>query len=414
MGKSEAPRGGICDRHDHFGDFLVDNQVGPDLRLAMRVLIAPQEFKGTLTALEATEAIAAGLREQVPSWEIDALPMADGGPGSGDVLAAAGGGERQRSRVNDPLLREVEAEWIVLKTGAAVIECAAASGLWRLAEAELDPRRASSYGTGQLIAAALERGCRSILVGLGGSATNDAGAGLAQALGFQLLDRGGRNLPPGGAALIDLGHIDTAGKNPVIVASRISAAIDVTNPLCGPQGATAMFGPQKGADEAAVAELDAALDHFADIIGRDLGTEVRDVAGAGAAGGLGAGLIAFLGAELKPGAALIGEAVGLEERVRAADLILTGEGRLDGQTAFGKTTLHVAQLGRSAGKPVVCLTGSLGPGSEKVTGEFAAVESLSDFSEGTPLREEAAEKLARAAGKVVSSFEFRGGFFIPG
>ena len=380
----------------------------------MRVLIAPQEFKGTLTALEAAEAMAAGLREQVPAWHIDLLPMADGGPGSGAALLAAGGGQRRWARVHDPLFRDVEAEWILLNTGLAVIESAAASGLWRLKESELDPRRASSHGTGQLIAAALDEGCRSVLVGLGGSATNDAGAGLAQALGFQLVDRKGQSLAPGGATLSELDRIETAGKNPLLEATQVSAAIDVRSPLCGPEGASAIFGPQKGADAAAVAELDSALEHFANIIRRDLGVEVRDVAGAGAAGGMGAGLIAFLGAELKPGAALIGEAVGLEDRVRAADLVLTGEGRLDGQTAFGKTTLHVAQLGRVAGKPVVCLTGALGPGSEAVTREFAAVESLSDSAAGSPSRAETAEKLAKAAGKIASNFELGSGFFILG
>ena len=376
--------------------------MGLDLRLVMRILIAPQEFKGTLTALEATEAMAAGLRDQVPDWDIDLLPMADGGPGSGDALLSAGAGQRRRAYVQDPLFREVEAQWILLNTGLAVVECAAASGLWRLKESELDPRRASSHGTGQLIVAALEEGCRSVLVGLGGSATNDAGAGLAQALGFQLLDRDGKSLSPGGVALSKLDHIETASRNPRIDAAQVSGAIDVTNPLCGPEGASTIFGPQKGADATAVAELDSALEHFACILRRDLGVEVRDVAGAGAAGGMGAGLIAFLGAELKPGPALIGEAAGLRDRVRAADLILTGEGRLDGQTAFGKTTLHVAQLGREAGKPVVCLVGALGTGSETVIGEFAAVESLDGA--GNRSRTQAAQALGKAAGKIVSRF----------
>ena len=371
----------------------------------MRVLIAPQEFKGTLTALEAAESMAAGWTDVAPSWQVDILPMADGGPGSGDALLAAADGERRSHLVLDPLLREIDAEWIVLKTGLAVIECASASGLWRLHETELDPRRATSFGTGQLIAAALDSGCRSLLIGLGGSATNDGGAGLAQALGFRLLDGHGRSLAAGGTALADLDHIEAANRHHLLDVAEINAAIDVVNPLCGPNGASVTFGPQKGADPAAIAELDLALEHFAAVIRRDLNVDVTDEPGAGAAGGLGAGVMAFLGAKLKPGAALIGDAVGLSERIRAADLILTGEGRLDGQTAFGKTTLHVAQLGHAAGKPVICIAGTLGPGSERAAAAFAKVVILANAGGRVPSKINAARDLAGAARKVVSSFD---------
>lgn len=361
------------------------------------VLVAPQELKGTLTAVEAAEAIAAGVRRALPRAGLDLLPMADGGPGTTDALLAALGGERLDADVHDPLMRPLRVYWGRLSTGAAVVECAAASGLLRLAPWELDPRRASSYGTGELIARALEAGCREVIVGLGGSATNDGGAGLAQALGFRLLDANGRDLPAGGAALGRLERIDAMGALPALRQARFWGATDVTNPLCGPRGASAVYGPQKGADEAAVAELDAALAHLAEVIRRDLGVDVADRPGAGAAGGLGAGLIAFLGAELRSGAHVVGEAAGIEARVRRATLVITGEGRLDGQTAFGKTTHYVASLAAAAGRPVICLAGSLGPGHEQVRALFSRVEVLSDGSLPLPGREEAARQVAAAA-----------------
>jgi glycerate kinase len=350
----------------------------------LRVLIAPQEFKGTLSASEAADAIARGLRSVQSDWQLEQAPMADGGPGTVEALISGRGGELRRVQAHDPLMRPVEATWGLLENGTGVVECAAASGLWRLRPDELDPRRASSYGTGELIGAALDAGCRELIVGLGGSATNDGGAGMARALGFRLLDVEGRELPPGGAALSRLAGIEAPARYSPFESLRVSGyghdirvfgATDVTNPLCGPQGASAVYGPQKGADPDAIRGLDAALDHFAAVLRRDLGADVRDVPGAGAAGGLGAGLLAFLGAELQPGAAVVASALGLEERVRAANVIITGEGRLDGQTAFGKAPQYVAQTARTAVKPVLCLAGSLGPGYETVVGQFDVVES---------------------------------------
>jgi glycerate kinase len=261
-----------------------------------------------------------------------------------------------------------------------VVECASASGLWRLRPDELDPRAASTRGTGELIRVALDAGCRDLIVGLGGSATNDGGAGLAQALGFHLLDAAGNQLPPGGAALSRLSRIDATDAHPAIAGALVRGATDVTNPLCGPNGAAAVYGPQKGADPAAVAELDAALAHFAAIVRRDLGVDVAQRPGAGAAGGLGAGLIAFLGAELRSGAEVVAEAAGLVARIRQADVVVTGEGRLDGQTAFGKAPQYVARLARAAGKPVVCVAGSLGPGHETLRPLFNVIEAASSDS----------------------------------
>ena len=258
----------------------------------LRVLVAPQEFKGTLTAVEAAAAIKRGLSAAFPSWRFDLLPMADGGPGTTDALLAALGGQTRVAAALDPWQRPVDATWGLLPGNRAVVECAAASGLLRLRVDELTPdgvRRASSFGTGQLIAAALDAGVEELIVGLGGSATNDGGAGMAQALGFALLDASGRVLPPGGAALRELARIDVSGAHPRLRSVRVLGATDVTNPLCGPEGATAIYGPQKGADTAEIAELDAALAHFAAVIHRDLGIDVRGAPGCRRRGRAGSG-----------------------------------------------------------------------------------------------------------------------------
>jgi len=326
----------------------------------VRILIAPQEFKGSLSARQAAAAIAEGIRLAWPEAKVDLLPMADGGPGTVEALVAARGGRCLEASVADPLGRSVTAVWGLLADGTtAVIEMAAASGLVLLRPEERDPRTASTYGTGQLIRAALDSGCRRIIVGVGGSATNDGGAGVAQALGAGLLDGRGDELPRGGAALAGLRRIDVSGLDPRLEGCRVLVAVDVTNPLCGPTGASAVYGPQKGATPEMVKELDAALAHYARIIERDLGVAVAELPGAGAAGGLAAGLVAFLGAELRPGFDLIAEAAGLTDRLAYADLVLTGEGRLDTQTAYGKTVVGVARLAKERGLPVIALAGEV-------------------------------------------------------
>jgi glycerate kinase len=295
-----------------------------------------------------------------------------------------------------------------------VIECAAASGLLRLGPHELNPRRASSYGTGDLVAAALEEGIDELIIGLGGSATNDGGAGMAQALGFRLLDGKGRDLEPGGAARARLDRIDASGAHAVLSKLRCTGATDVTNPLCGPTGASAVYGPQKGADAAAIAELDASLAHFATVVKRDLDIDVLDTPGSGAAGGLGAGIIAFLGATLRSGARVVGEAAGIEARIAASDLVITGEGRLDGQTAYGKTPQYVANLAQAAGKPAVCICGSLGDGYETSLPLFAAVETLGDGKGPLPSTEEATRQAAAASVRGVQTLIAGGLLPAPG
>jgi glycerate kinase len=377
----------------------------------LRVLVAPQEFKGTLTAVEAAEAIASGLRRAHPGWQFDLLPMADGGPGTTDSLLAALGGERHTAAASDPRRWPIGAAWGLLPGKRVIVECAAASGLLHLRPEDRTPamiRRASSYGTGQLILASLEYDIEELIVGLGGSATNDGGAGMAQALGFRLLDASGKNVLPGGAALSTLDRIDASAAHPLLTHIRCVGATDVTNPLCGPSGASAVYGPQKGADEAAIEELDAALAHFAAVIKRDLGVDVADRPGAGAAGGLGAGLIAFLGAELVSGAKVVAQAAGLEARVGQADLVITGEGRLDAQTAFGKAPQFVAQAAAAAGRPVLCLAGYFGEGYETSKPSFSEIEALSDGTGPLPSRDEAAEQLAAASERAVGRLLGRG------
>ena len=325
----------------------------------MRIVIAPQEFKGSLTAVQAAQAIADGLRRALPDAELALVPMADGGPGTVEAVVTAKGGRWQKTAVRGPLGAPMDAAWGIIDGDTAVIEMAAASGLVLVPESQRDPRIASTCGTGQTIAAALAAGCRRIIVGMGGSATNDGGAGVAQALGARLLDEDGQDLPPGGVALARLARIDVSGLDPRLRQARLFAATDVFNPLCGPQGASAVYGPQKGATPETVRELDAALAHYAAVIERDLGVRVLDVAGAGAAGGLGAGLVAFLRAEIVAGAKLVADAVGLEQRIAGSDLVIAGEGRLDAQTGFGKAPWEVARLARQARVPVIAIAGAV-------------------------------------------------------
>ena len=333
----------------------------------MRVVIAPDKFKGSLTALEAAEAMARGLSRVDPSAEIDRVPMADGGEGTVAALVAATGGSYRTVTITGPLGDPVVASFGLLGDGrTAVLEMASASGLWLVPPALRDPLRATTRGTGQLLLAALEAGARRVIVGIGGSATNDGGAGLGQALGFRLLDTHGRELEPGGGELDRLARIERTDQVAVLGSATIAVACDVTNPLCGPQGASAVYGPQKGATPEMVERLDRNLGHFADIVARDLDVAVRDIPGSGAAGGLGGGLVAFAGGRLEGGVNLVIEAVNLRERLHAADLCLTGEGALDGQSAFGKTAVGVARLAHSLRCPTLAIAGSIGPGAEAV------------------------------------------------
>ncbi|ASS97868.1 glycerate kinase [Geobacillus thermocatenulatus] len=333
----------------------------------MKVVIAPDSFKESLSALEVAEAVERGFRTVFPEAEYVKVPMADGGEGTVRSLVDATGGRIVETEVTGPLGEPVRAFFGLLGDGkTAVIEMAAASGLHLVPREQRNPLVTTTRGTGELILAALDAGATHLIIGIGGSATNDGGAGMVQALGGRLLDEDGCDIGPGGGALADLHAIDLSGLDPRLGGVRIDVACDVDNPLTGPNGASAIFGPQKGATPDMVAVLDRNLAHYADVIRRDLGKQVGDIPGAGAAGGLGAGLLAFLPAELKRGVDIVIETVQLAERVKGADLVITGEGRIDGQTVFGKTPIGVAKTAKRFGVPVIGIAGSLGDDSAAV------------------------------------------------
>jgi glycerate kinase len=331
----------------------------------VKIVVAPNAFKGSLTASQAAAAIARGVREVLPDAEIVEVPVADGGDGTVEALVAAKRGEYRLVEVQGPLGDPVPAQYGLIDSGrTGIVEMAAANGLTLIPPERRDPRKTSTYGFGQLLEAVRRDGVLEIIAGIGGSATNDAGAGMAQALGYHLLDATGQELERGGAALARLERIDSSGFDRRWLSVRVNVACDVTNPLTGPRGASAVYGPQKGADAQAVRELDAALARFATVVERDLGKRVADIPGAGAAGGTGAGLVAFLDASLVPGAPLVVEAAGFEEKLKGADFVITGEGQVDEQTAYGKAPGEVAKRAKAAGVPVYLIAGSKGQGWE--------------------------------------------------
>ncbi|ONM42471.1 glycerate kinase [Halopseudomonas pachastrellae] len=335
----------------------------------MKLVIAPDSFKESLSARAVAEAIAAGWARVYPDAELLLCPMADGGEGTVDALLSATDGKLQQTRVSGPLGDPVEAHWGLLPNAQAIIEMAEASGLHRVEPGRRDVLAASSHGTGELIRAALDAGVRRFVLGLGGSATNDGGAGLLAALGVRFLDREGQELPLGGAALARLSQIDLTGLDTRLAQVEVMVAADVDNPLCGPRGASAVFGPQKGASPEQVAQLDEALAHYADVMAATLGEDLRDLPGVGAAGGLGFAARAVLRAGFRPGVELVAELSGLAQAMQGADLVITGEGRLDGQSLHGKTPVGVARLARTAGVPVIALAGSLGEGYQRLYAE---------------------------------------------
>ena len=334
----------------------------------MKILVAPDKFKGSLSAIAAAAAITRGLRAIWPDAEISTAPIADGGEGFAEALCHALGGIWVETRALDPIGREVSTRygWVEAE-GLAIIEMSETSGLWRLTKDERAPLRANSYGTGQLIRHAVERGARKILVGLGGSATTDGGVGMAAALGYEFLTSDGEELALQPGQLIALTRIQS---NEAIDLPEIVAACDVQNPLLGPRGTAHVFSPQKGASETDIVALEGGLSALADCVATDLGCDFRDTPGAGAAGGLAFGLLSFCGAKVCSGFDLVADTLRLEERVAASDLIITGEGRIDGQTLEGKGPAGVAALARRHGKPVLALAGSFA--------ENAAVHSLFD------------------------------------
>ena len=326
----------------------------------MKIVIAPDSYKESLTALEVATEIEAGFREVFPDAKYVKLPMADGGEGTVAAMVDATGGTRVEVVVTGPLGEPVVACYGLTGDGnTAIIEMAAASGLALVPPALRNPWKTTSFGTGELVKAALDAGVNHLIIGIGGSATNDGGAGMLQALGVKLQDLSGREIGFGGGKLANLDHIDISGIDPRLKSCRIEAACDVNNPLTGPKGASAVFGPQKGATPEMVAGLDTNLIRYASVINRDLGVRVESVPGAGAAGGMGAALLVFFGAQLRPGIEIVMETVGLEAYVKDADLVITGEGRIDSQTIHGKTPIGVARIAKQYGKPVIGIAGCL-------------------------------------------------------
>ena len=326
----------------------------------MKIVIAPDSYKECLSALQVATFIELGFREVFPHADYVKVPVADGGEGTVEAMVEATGGQRIAVTVKGPLGEPVEAFYGLTGDGStAVIEMATASGLGLVPPEKRNPLKTTSYGTGELIRSALDAGARKFILGIGGSATNEGGAGMLQALGARLLDADGQEIEPTGLGLGRLARIDMSTFDQRLKDCVIDVACDVDNPLCGPRGASAIFGPQKGATPELVQQLDGYLRNFAAITLRDLGVDMSEIPGAGAAGGMGGGMYAFLGGRLRPGSEIVTEAVGLDAVVRDADLVITGEGRIDGQTAFGKAPVGVARVAKLHGKPVIAIGGSL-------------------------------------------------------
>ncbi|WP_404343497.1 glycerate kinase [Vreelandella venusta] len=356
----------------------------------MNVLLCPDSFKDALGAEDAAKAMAQGIQRAAPNAITQLCPLADGGEGSLDALIAATHAERRTLTVQDALGRPRQAAWGWLsEQRTAFIELAEASGLQHLSREERNALHTSTFGVGELFLAALEEGATHALLLLGGSATNDAGAGVLQALGATLLDAQGQPLPPGGGALQQLATLDLSTLDPRLAELRVEAAVDVDNPLLGERGASAVFGPQKGATDADVATLDRALSHFADLTAKALGKDDRALPGAGAAGGMGFAAHCFLNAALTPGIEMIMQQANFAQLLNDADLVITGEGRLDGQSLAGKTPIGVSRAAKRQGKPVIVLAGSLGDGwqactEEGVTAAFALADGLMTLEQALP------------------------------
>ena len=353
----------------------------------MHILIAPDSYKDALSASDAAQAIARGIQRAAPDAVVTRCPMGDGGEGTLDALLDATGAERREQTVQDALGRPCQAAWgWHAETRRAFIELAEASGLQQIPRAQRSALHSTTHGVGELISAALDAGAESLLLTLGGSATNDAGAGMLEALGARLLDAQGAPLPPGGAALAKLQTLDLSGLDPRLARLQVETAVDVDNPLLGERGASAIFGPQKGASEADVATLDAALAHFAELTAAVLGDDHRDLPGAGAAGGMGFAARAFLGATLRPGIELVMQQVDFDALLADADLVITGEGQLDGQSLSGKTPVGIARRAAASGVPCVALVGRLGEGwrachAEGISAAFALADGPMDLDE---------------------------------
>ncbi|GAB1769574.1 glycerate kinase [Priestia sp. FSL R5-0597] len=373
----------------------------------MKIVIAPDSFKESLTALHVCEAVEKGIKSHFPDAEISKVPMADGGEGTVQSLVDATGGDIIQARVTGPLGKEVEAFYGILGDGnTAVIEMAAASGLHHVPVDKRNPLITTTRGTGELILKALDHKVKHIIIGIGGSATNDGGTGMAKALGAKLLDANGAEIKEGGGSLAQLASIDLTNLDSRLAEVKVEVACDVDNPLTGETGASAVFGPQKGATPDMVKQLDRNLAHYAAIVGKEMGIHIQSIPGAGAAGGLGGGLLAFLSAELKPGVDIVIKATQLESYIKNADLVITGEGKIDGQTIYGKTPIGVAKTAKKHSVPVIAIAGSIGAGSEAVyehgiSALFSVVPGAVSLQEALEKADENIERTAKNVASVI-------------
>ncbi len=372
----------------------------------MKVIIAPDKFKGTLVAKDVAKAIEAGIKKVAPDAQTVLIPIADGGEGTVDAILTAAGGARHEVVATGPLGESVRAGFGILPDGTAVIEMAQASGFALVPPDKRDPTVTTTYGTGELIEAALDFEARRFLIGIGGSATCDAGIGAAQALGIKIYREDGLEIGFGGAELIKITGIDRSTIDSRISGTEFLVASDVNNPLYGPYGAAHVFAPQKGASADQVNLLDQGLINFARVVEKDLGVDISNIPGGGAAGGLGAGLVAFLGASIKPGAELIIEAVGLREKIKGADLVITGEGQIDAQSVYGKAPVGVTRLAKKNSVKVVAIAGRLGQDYEKVFD--AGVEQVFSLAEIAGTADEAMKNptpyIEAAASRIAKEF----------
>jgi glycerate 2-kinase len=370
----------------------------------MKVVIATDSFKGCCTSMEAASAFEKGILNASPDAQIIKIPVADGGEGTVDAVVSGVGGKLHLVEATDPIGRRVSAQYGIIPNGIAVIEMAAASGLPLVPKEKRDPKYTTTFGTGEMIRDALDQGCRKIFIGIGGSATNDGGIGMAQALGVSFTDKNGKELGFGAGDIGSLAHIDISRLDARLSECEIVALCDVTNPLCGKTGATYIYGPQKGVKPEELSVLDSNLKHYASVILDQLGKDIADIPGAGAAGGLGAGLMTFCNARLKPGIETVLTLVGLETHLEDSDLVITGEGRIDGQSIFGKVPVGVARAAKKYNVPVIAIAGSIGDGAHAVydygidsilsivRGPISLEDSIANFKF---LAEDAAERMMR-------------------
>lgn len=372
--------------------------------MSKRVVIAPDSFKGSLSAVEVAEALGEGILSVLPDCRVEMVPIADGGEGSAEIITHSMGGEMASAEVCDPLGRTITAHYGILPNGVAVIDVASAAGLTLLQKGEKDPLCTSSRGVGELIADALSKGCKALILGLGGSATNDCGVGLLTALGYRFLDHHEEEVIPSGGNLHLIEKIDPSHALPQLLSTPLTLAVDVRVPFCGEGGAARLFAPQKGATPAMVERLDKGMAHFAGVVERHCEVDIRNLAGAGAAGGIGGTLLALLGATIRSGAEVVLESVGFDERIEGCDLVITGEGCIDSQTLLGKAPSEV--LGRAVGRGVATLAvgGSVKMSPELEQSDFAeiVIATPEDMPLEQAMRPEVAKSNLRTAGLKIA------------